>query len=520
MKISLICTDTVMICYGLRILSSILRKAGHETQLFFLLSDVQEEPLYAEKTLEQLAGMVKDSDLIGVSCMAYTSDRCKQAIRRLKELEIPIIWGGIHATLDPEECLNHVDIVCVGEGEEAMMDLASHMEQKKDWKHIPNLGYMKNGNAVINEVRPLIQDLDSLPFPDYDNESQYILQDQILVPATEYDYARKSFNVTLLLHTTRGCVQKCTYCCNSKIKAIYSGKGKIIRKRSIENCIQEMEYVRPLFPDRKELWITDDSFFIRSTDELKEFGTKFKERIGLPFRCNGTPNSINEEKLDALVTTDLFEVRVGIQTGSERIARDVYKRPISNKRIISASAALNKYKDKMVPAYQLIITNPFEEREDVLATINLVRELPPPFNLVIFNLVFFPGSEIYERAIQEGIISGREDSLYNLDYHDHDQGKHLELKDKNTYLNSLLYLMRGYARESRVGSIPRFLFPVLLNANMINLIEAFPALNSLNLWFFDSIRKTYYRYRKRFPGPSENGQKGTGNSLQDSTESI
>ena len=495
MKISLLSTDTVMICYGLRSISSVLHKANHETQLFFLLSSIQEEPRYSEKTLDQLAQMVKGSDLIGVSCMAYTSDRCKQVIKYLRKTNIPIIWGGINATLDPEGCLEHADMVCIGEGEEAALELVTNLHQGGNWKHVPNIGHRENGKAIINEVRPLIQNLDDLPIPDYDGNNHYILQDQALVPADEFEYSRQTFNTTYLLHTTRGCVQRCTYCCNSKLKAIYSGKGKIVRKRSIENCVKEMEYVRAALPGRKYLWITDDSFFVRTLDELKEFGTKFKARVGIPYRCNGTPNTITEEKLAPLVETGLFQVRVGIQTGSERVAREIYRRPILNERIKTAAAALNKFKDEVDTAYQLIITNPYEEREDVLATINLIRDLPPPYDLVIFNLVFFPGSEIYNYAVRDGIISGREDSCYELDFHDHDQGKHLERKSKNAYLNSLLYLMRGYAKRHHIGAIPRFLFPVLVNPNVVSLFERFPSLTKMNIGLFETERRIYNLYK-------------------------
>jgi len=505
MKISLISTDTVMICYGLRSISSALRQADHETQLFYMLSRIQEEPRFAERTLDQLGQMVKDSDVIGVSCMAYTSDRCKQMIQHLKKFDIPIVWGGINATLDPEECLEYADIVCVGEGEGAMLELVSHLQKGADWKHIPNLAFRENGKVVKNEVRPLVQDLDSLPFPDYDGEHHYILQDQVIVPSDKYDYSRRDFNIWYLLHTARGCVQSCSYCCNSRLRKLYLGKGRIVRKRSIEHCIREVEYVQSVLPGREKLWITDDSFLVRSVDELEEFAEKFKSRIGIPYRCNGTPNTITKEKLAPLVATGLFEVRVGIQTGSERIAKDIYKRPIKNSSIKAAAEALNAFKDKLNTAYQLIITNPYEEEEDVLATINLIRELPPPFELVIFNLVFFPGSELYEHAVKDGIISGRGDSCYHLDFHESQQSLHLELKNKNVYLNSLLYLMRGFARKNRIGSIPRGLFPILLNNKVVSLIDSFPALNKLNTWFFDIVRKAYILYRKRIPASSAGG---------------
>jgi radical SAM superfamily enzyme YgiQ (UPF0313 family) len=152
-----------MICYGLRSISAVLRKAGHETQIFYLLSNVNDEPLYTQKTLEQLTQMVEGSDLIGVSCMAYTSERCKQVVTRLGKLDIPIIWGGVHATLDPEDCLGYANMVCVGEGEGTMLELVSRYEAGEDWKNIPNIGFLENGQVVVNEVRPLIQNLAITP---------------------------------------------------------------------------------------------------------------------------------------------------------------------------------------------------------------------------------------------------------------------------------------------------------------------------------------------------------------------
>lgn len=144
---------------------------------------------------------------------------------------------------------------------------------------------------------------------------------------------------------------------------------------------------------------------------------------------------------------------MGIQTGSERVNRNIYNRFVSNETVMRAATILNKYKDDMeFPTYQFIISNPYENSDDLAQTIRLLQKLPKPYTLEVAHLIFFPGCELSERAISDGLISDSDYTKYNIDYYD--ERKHLKLEKKNHYLNTLIYCMRGLAMPSIIGSMP------------------------------------------------------------------
>ena len=131
MKIALISTNTYPGDQGLRTVSSYLKEKGFETKLIFLPYVEDYSKLYSKKVILQILNLCKDCNLIGLSSMASTSKRAIQVIKNLKRLNVPMIWGGVHATISPESCIPHVNYVCVGEGEEAIYELAKAINDKK-----------------------------------------------------------------------------------------------------------------------------------------------------------------------------------------------------------------------------------------------------------------------------------------------------------------------------------------------------------------------------------------------------
>src|SRR3989338_3706252 len=120
MKITLISTATFPSDQGIRTISSMLKKAGHQAKIIFLSYSEDYTKFYPEKVLNQILNLAKNSDLIGINSFASTAPRAIQVINKLKILKKQIIWGGVHATIFPQDCIKHADIVCVGEGEEAI----------------------------------------------------------------------------------------------------------------------------------------------------------------------------------------------------------------------------------------------------------------------------------------------------------------------------------------------------------------------------------------------------------------
>lgn len=471
MKVTLISPYSDITSLGIRIISSLLRREGFSTQIVFLsnrAADQSEESdfiyRYNKFVLEQVINICSDSHIVGISLMTNYFERGIQITKALKEnLRMPVIWGGIHPTIRPEESLIYADMVCVGEGEYAILELAEKMERGKSYHNIQNLWFKYNGNIIKNPPRPLIQDLDSLPFPDFDIKTHHILEEDKLLPMDQ-SLLRNALSrcvtsshmnlITYQTMATRGCPHSCSFCCNSNLKNMYSGQ-RYVRRRSIDNIIKELLYVKEHFDFIQAVWFSDDSFFAASNEEIKEFSQIYKRKINLPFFCLGSPSTINEAKIEYLVEAGLRCIQMGIQTGSKRISKEVYNRNVSNEKVINTAQIINKYKSKiMPPLYDFILESNYETEDDILETLKLILKLPRPYHLQLFTLIFYPGTELYVRAKRDGIIYDEQEQIYRKRY---------RLR-QNTYLNLIFSLVR-------YNNIPKFILRLLINKRVVNILN-------------------------------------------------
>ena len=119
---------------------------------------------FSEPCLNQIIDICKDSHLIGISLFTCHFDRAVQLTQAIKsKLDIPVMWGGIHPTIKPDESLHYCDIVCLGEGEEAVAELLGKMEKKENYLNTKNFWFKHNGTIIKNELRPLKEDLNTSP---------------------------------------------------------------------------------------------------------------------------------------------------------------------------------------------------------------------------------------------------------------------------------------------------------------------------------------------------------------------
>lgn len=494
MKIALISTSTYPSDQGIRTISSVLKKQGHDVKLIFMTLSEDYSRNYKEYELKQLLNLCKDSKLIGINAYASTSHRAERIISFLKKYSnVPIVYGGVHATISPEDCIKHADIVCVGEGEEAIIDLANTIKKRKNFDRIKNLWIKKENKIIKNPVRNLIDSLDSLSFPDYDIEDHYILEKGKIRKFKESDLTGQIFFLT-----GRGCPYGCDYCSNSLFNELYEGKRKkILRWHSPKYIIEGILYLKKKFSSLGYFDIRDDTFSLRPLEDIKKFCKLYKEKVKMRFKCLADPHTITDEKIRLLVNAGCTDIIIGIQ-GSERTNLEIYHRNQTDKDVLNVSMILNKYKNKLAVMYDVITCNPYEKPEDIISLIRLLQKIPKPYYLSVNNLVFFPGSQLYKKAKFEGVIKTEKDAAYMLNYWD--RAKHIRLKKKNAYLVLILNLMRGSVTEKRFGIMPNFFLTYLLKDKRLkrNLKNPFSTytilcLVSINDLIREKILKPLYR---------------------------
>ncbi|MBI4831366.1 MAG: cobalamin B12-binding domain-containing protein [Candidatus Lindowbacteria bacterium] len=251
MKIALISTYDDVTSPSVRLLSSYVKSKGHKVKLLFLLMNekagqvAQFDRSCSAAALNQIVDQCRDCDLVGVSLMTNFFGKAVHVTRQLKEsIKAPVVWGGIHPTVSPEECLEYADIVCVGEGEQAMVELISKMEAGHSPVDTPNLWFRTPEGVIKNPSTHLISDLDGLPFPDYEfhddyawdiDSDRFVSLDAALLEkvARRAPHVHNAFSYQTL--TSRGCPYHCSYCCNNALMAIYSGKmdRRVLKKIQI-----------------------------------------------------------------------------------------------------------------------------------------------------------------------------------------------------------------------------------------------------------------------------------------------
>jgi radical SAM superfamily enzyme YgiQ (UPF0313 family) len=452
MKLTLITpTPPDTSAFGVRSISAFLRSKGRQVRLIFLPGSIgllREEGefiySYPKNILTQIVDLCRDSDLIGVSFMTNYFDRAIQITKEIKQnLDAPVIWGGMHPSTKPEEALQFADMVCIGEGEDSLLDLLDRMEQGMDYRGVEGIWFRSNGDVIKNPLRPLISDLDALPHFDFSNVDHYILNkdanridpvDDFLFENTMPFLPDRNGRLKRVYRTMtdRGCPHRCSYCNVSTLKEMYrNDKSSYLRARSATNVVEELVRIRRRFPFIEAIQFFDDTFFARSSDHLAQFAELYKERVGLPFYCQASPNTLTEKKLQLLLDAGLIYVEMGIQTGSAAI-RELYRRTESNEKILAAAKLLNAYSHRLIPPdYHVIIDNPWETMEDSLATVKLLYEIPKPYGLCISSLVFFPGTALYVKAHEDGIIRDELVDIYRRPFY---------VPPKSTYVNFLIYL--------------------------------------------------------------------------------
>ncbi|MFQ5382501.1 MAG: B12-binding domain-containing radical SAM protein [Dehalococcoidia bacterium] len=424
MKMALLSPYENITNLGTRGLSSYIKAAGHQSKLIFapigVLDGGHYSYLYKLETIEEILGHLEDVDLVGMSVMTHHFQAAVQLTDAIHErLGKTVLWGGIHPTARPEESIEHADIICRGEGEIALLDLLDRMERDEDLTATQNFWFRRDGEVHQNPSRPLIQDLDSLPFMDYSCDEHYYIDDASSSTTQMTHENLKEYlqvvggRVAYRTVASRGCPHNCSYCCHNVLRRIYTDRTRYVRFRSPENIMAELTQIKEAMGYVRFIIFMDEVFLLSSKETIREFSDLYKERIGDPFRIQLSPPSIDEEKLGMLVDAGCKVVGMGIESGSKD-TQDLYERGFGkNEKVIRGANIIHKFHEK-VPfiIYDIIVDNPYESPENVAETFRLLMRLPRPYQINLFSLTFFPGTDLYTRAIKDGYVREEIGDIY------------------------------------------------------------------------------------------------------------
>jgi len=440
--------------FGVRSLSAFLRAAGLATRVVFLPGamgrlrpDGSFAYAYPAQDVAAVQALCAGSDLVGISVMTPFFDRAVQLSAAVRHGGLPVVWGGVHATLRPAEALGHADFVCVGEGEEALAELVRQRGSSGDARALPAGIYDRAGAAALAPAdfvpAPLTADLDRLPPFDFSCEEHYLIAPgrdarplsrglmERLLPVVPGPRGR--LRRVYRTMADRGCPHHCAYCNVPSIKALYAADPTpFFRHRSPEHVIAELETACRRFPSVEAVQFFDDTFFAKPFFWFEAFADLYAKRVGLPFYCQASPATLDARKLDLLLDVGLCFVEMGVQTGSEKLRR-LFGRTESNQRIEECGAMIAARQARLLPpVYHVIIDAPWETHDDLLETVRLLARLPKPYGLAVSSLVFFPGTRLHDRAVAEGLLRDETAQVYRRPFY---------VPPHRTYAGFLLYLL-------------------------------------------------------------------------------
>jgi radical SAM superfamily enzyme YgiQ (UPF0313 family) len=260
-------------------------------------------------------------------------------------------------------------------------------------------------------MRPLMADLDRLPFASYDVENKSYIDDGGLQPDRNIDYFGYGFTDDPLktIHQTMtsfGCPMNCSFCMNALTHERF-------RRRSVPHVIRELVEAKRNNPRLKMVFFWDNIFQARKQWCL-EFAEAYSREVRIPFFAYSHPLFVDEEVLVALRRAGWSVTVMGIQSGSATIRKQVYNRKDTNAQVLTAARRLDSLrKVKSLTSvfriyYDYVKDNPLEGEEELKESLDLILSLPKNFTFQAFNLSFFPNYVLTQMFLDKGLISARD----------------------------------------------------------------------------------------------------------------
>jgi anaerobic magnesium-protoporphyrin IX monomethyl ester cyclase len=415
-KILLVYVNSFMdnlIPVGVSILSSYLKNGGHEVKLFdttfYRTSEITGDEarvsslqiknatlniIPRETLVKDFAKTVDEfkPDIIGFSVVESTVHIYKVLLSITKgylNYKGIVITGGIFPSTSPELALMMSDMICIGEGEQTLLELADRVDAKQDYKDIKNIWMKDNGNVIKNPIRPLI-DMNSLPFQDWSIYEKQRLQKPM----------GGKIWISGSVELSRGCHMRCAFCCNAFLQDLYKEHSCYVRQKTVDNFIDEVKQKQHDY-HINYLYLVAENFLSMNSKDFNRF-IELYSKIRLPFWIETRPETVTLDKVTKLKVVGCEGISIGVEHGNEQFRREVLNRFVSNQTIIKAFE-IAKQSGIRVCANN-IIGFPTETRELVFDTIELNRQLIAD-NVIVNIFCPYRGTKLFELSVMKKYIS-------------------------------------------------------------------------------------------------------------------
>ena len=366
-------------------LASVVRKAGHKVKIV----EAASSNLSYEESLQRILDF--HPDIVGFTAVTSSIYKAAKLAKMIKESnpEVKVIVGGSHITAVPDETMSRFpqfDFAAIGEGENTLKELAASLESNGQSKNIPGILYRENNHYIKTESRPLIKNLDELPFPAWD-----------LLDNFPWGYKPAAFKCKRLPATyiisARGCPHLCIFCDTSVFSRQY-------RAFSAEYIIEMIKMLKTDYGIR-EILFEDDTFIIFKKRLIQLCETLIKEKINISWSCNGRANSVKPDILKLMKKAGCWQIAFGIESGDPDILEFSRKRI----KIEQMKQALEwSYEAGILTKGFFILGFPKETEETLNRTIDFAKNCFLD-DISVSQMTPFPGSEMYRIGEKHGSIN-------------------------------------------------------------------------------------------------------------------
>jgi len=383
---------------GISILSSVVKREGHEVGLFdttfmfgkrFDLDARTKSKTVEEVSVDKCWGLGNEGNvdsnfkekirIFRPDIIAFSIVECNYSFAKKlfsiakKESDAYIVVGGSFPIIAPEFFLDdeNIDFICVGEGEYALVELIKNIKEGRIDDKLPNI--ISRHSKTVGSFYPYYNWIPAT-FQNFG-----LFDERHLLKPFMGKIHRTGF-----FEMSRGCPYKCAFCANEVLQKVYRGIKGYHRERPMEQIIKEIEYMADKY-NLNLIFFSDETFMLMSAKRFQKFCVEYKRRIDLPFFIQTRADTLlNENRVRMLKKTNCISIGVGLETGSYRLRKEVLNKSIPDDIYIEAFRVCHKFNIRTTVGVMLGL--PTEVEEDMQASIDFCKKLKPgSINISIFS---------------------------------------------------------------------------------------------------------------------------------------